>query len=181
MIIWTLQKAAILNHIQQSGFYQPDFSMSPFLWDKPELAKPYARVLQAFNRHNQTSLPGLIFGFTASDNRCIYDLPTAEDFCRHMAPRMDAIRSLWRNLTERQNCVLMQLEYPDNINPVFIDINDFQFLMPPLHSLPSVHPGGRRAVIRSDRHWQNRPLCLSQRNYPGTSALDHPREHSCLL
>ena len=131
MIIWTLQKAAILNHIQQSGFYQPDFSMSPFLWDKPELAKPYARVLQAFNRHNQTSLPGLIFGFTASDNRCIYDLPTAEDFCRHMAPRMDAIRSLWRNLTERQNCVLMQLEYPDNINPVFIDINDFQFLMPP--------------------------------------------------
>lgn len=140
MKIWTLQKKEILCHIEQTGFYQPDFSMSSYLRQFPALGALYNRVLRSFNRHNHSDLPGLVFAFTGSDNQYIYDLPTIDDFFSHMTPRMGAIRSLWKHLTEQQECVLLELEYPDTFNPIYIDINDFQFLMPPLVTAPPYTP-----------------------------------------
>lgn len=36
----------------------------------------------------------------------------------------------------KQNSVVVELEYPAPFNPLFIDINDFQFLMPPIMVIP---------------------------------------------
>ena len=32
--------------------------------------------------------------------------------------------------------MIIELNYEDNFNPIFIDMNDFQFLMPPIMLLP---------------------------------------------
>ena len=37
----------------------------------------------------------------------------------------------WKQLN-KENFVIIELDYEYNFNPIFIDINDFQFLMPPI-------------------------------------------------
>lgn len=41
------------------------------------------------------------------------------------------IGGFWKQL-DKENSVLIELNYEDDFNPIFIDINDFQFLMPPI-------------------------------------------------
>ena len=43
----------------------------------------------------------------------------------------------------------MELNYTESFNPIFIDINDFQFLMPPIMLLP---PYTKESLLRIQRN-----------------------------
>lgn len=45
------------------------------------------------------------------------------------------IGTFWKQL-DKENSVILELNYENDFNPIFIDINDFQFLMPPVMLLP---------------------------------------------
>lgn len=48
-----------------------------------------------------------------------------------MTRKKDAIESLW-NQFSKQDSIILELEYSESFNPMLIDLNDFQFLMPPV-------------------------------------------------
>jgi hypothetical protein len=135
MKFWTLQKRDILEKVLNDGCYQPDFSQSSYVKRIKHLDMLYDLVLDSFNRNNHTNLPGLLFAFTATDNQYIYDIPDIDAFVAYICDHAGAIKSLWNTLI-KDNVVIMELEYADNFNPIYIDINDFQFLMPPYVPLP---------------------------------------------
>ena len=135
MRFWTIQSTSVIEILRQKGFYQPDFSISRFLMKNPPLAELYRFVLNCYNQVNHARLPGLVFAFLKSDNNAVYQFQDADDFYQHMCSHGYAVKELW-NQFDPETSVVMELEYPDNFNPLFIDINDFQLLMPPMMVLP---------------------------------------------
>ena len=73
--------------------------------------------------------------FSRATNNAVYQFQDADDFYQHMCSHGYAVKELW-NQFDPETSVVMELEYPDNFNPLFIDINDFQLLMPPMMVLP---------------------------------------------
>lgn len=135
MKFWTVQKRAVLDKVLKTGYYQPNFEKSGYAQEIEHLDGLYGFVLQAFNKNNRSDLPGLIFAFAATDNEQIYEFLDIEAFHAYMCDHKAAIQSLWKKLA-REDVVILELEYEDNFNPLFIDINDFQFLMPPVMLMP---------------------------------------------
>ncbi len=144
MKFWTVQSRAVMETVYQKGVYQPDFSKSRYVSQIPNLEPLYAFLLSAFNGINNTELPGLIFAFAGSDGRQIYPLENIEEFYVFIQSKKNAIESLWRAMG-RENSVIVELDCDGAFNPIFIDINDFQFLMPPVTLLP---PYTRESIDR---------------------------------
>lgn len=135
MRFWTIQTMDVLEILRREGVYQPDFFQSRFLAANPPMADLYDFVLRCYNQVNGTCLPGLVFAFARSDNESVYLFGSAQEFYQYMCDHRYAIQSFWNQL-DPANSVVMELEYPQPRNPLFIDINDFQFLMPPMTVLP---------------------------------------------
>ena len=144
MIYWTIQRQEIVDMVLQGVDYYPDFKKSQFVQENSELLKLYNLILDSFNDINRTSLNGLIFTFMFGDEEGICHLPTIELFQEVMCCRKNVIQSLW-NRFKKNNYVIVKLELEQNFNPIFIDINDFQFLMPPIMLLP---PYTEQDIIR---------------------------------
>ena len=45
------------------------------------------------------------------------------------------LRGFWNQL-DQEEFVVMELEFKGYVNPLLIDLNDFQFLMPPIQYFP---------------------------------------------
>ncbi len=148
MKFWTIQTREVLEMIQKDGVYQPDFSKSRYLNENEALNDLYYFILQAFNSQNQKNLRGLIFAFARSDDRSIYPIGTIEEFYSFMQSKKAVLGGFLKNI-DKNNSVIMELNYTESFNPIFIDINDFQFLMPPIMLLP---PYTKESLLRIQRN-----------------------------
>ena len=129
MKIWTLQRKEVVDIIEKEGYYQPNFEKSDFIRDEPELKALYQLVLRGFNCNNNINSPGVIFGFMESDADCIHEI---SDFGEFLEKHKKQLCALWNRMLKQGKSVLLELEYNVEFNPIFIDLNDFQFLMPPI-------------------------------------------------
>lgn len=135
MKFWTVQRKEIINIVNEKGIYQPDFSKSDYLQVIPDLKHLYYMVLEAFNEVNNTNFPGLIFSFLKSDKESIYQIEDFNEFYAFIQNRKAAIYSMWNEL-KKKDAMILELEYETDFNPIYVDINDFQFLMPQITLLP---------------------------------------------
>ncbi len=131
MKFWTLQRREVVATVLKNGIYQPVFQKSTYLQAMPHLAPLYDLVLDSFNSVNGATLPGLIFAFLYGDNQNVREFQDVSDFLMAVRQHIDAIESLWKYAREA-DMRIVELDYSGNFNPIPIDINDFQFLMPPV-------------------------------------------------
>lgn len=131
MKFWTIQTKDVIEIIQEKGAYQPDFNRSRYLNSNKNLNDLYSVILQSFNQINKKDLPGIIYAFAKSDNNRIYSIETIKEFEEFIKSKQAVIGGFWKQL-DNENSVVIELNYEDDFNPIFIDINDFQFLMPPI-------------------------------------------------
>lgn len=139
MIFWTVQKKEIVDKILNGEDYYPNFKKSDSLMSNPNLFPLYQYVLNAFNRINGMDCEGLVFTFMYTEGNTIYDIDDAEEFYALITNRYQCIKSLWKSF-QKNDCLILQLEMDVDFNPIFIDINDFQFLMPPVFPMPPYGP-----------------------------------------
>ena len=95
-------------------------------------------VLDSFNNLNKTNLDGVVFAFCYADyeDGMIKPFKDINNFLTFMKERKLAIMSLWNSLCDDNHCII-EIEMSDvDFVPVYIDINDFQFIMPPIMLLP---------------------------------------------
>lgn len=135
MKFWTVQTRNVIKIIQEEGLYQPNFDSSRYINMNNKLNDLYYMILQSFNRINEKDLPGIVYAFAKSDDKGIHFIETAEEFERFIKNKKAVIDGFWKQL-DKDNYVIIELDYENNFNPIFIDINDFQFLMPPIILLP---------------------------------------------
>ncbi len=131
MRYWTIQTRDVVEQIHENGIFEPDFKKSRYIKIRPSLSELYDSFLSAFNRANNVSLAGLVFAFTYYEGTKYYEIKNIEGFTEVIRAKRNVIEGLWRNFDPQEHVVL-EVEYPENFNPLYIDINDFQFLMPPV-------------------------------------------------
>ena len=153
MKFWTIQTKNVIEIIQEEGIYQPDFDSSRYLNTNNELNDLYSVILQSFNRINEKDLPGIVYAFAKSDNNRIYSIETIEEFEKFINNKQAVIDGFWKWL-DKNNSVIIELDYENDFNPIFIDINDFQFLMPPFMLLPPYTKESRSRILRDIKQGQ---------------------------
>ena len=77
-------------------------------------------------------------------------------------PKKDVVVYFW-NKFKNDDSVILELEYQESFNPIFIDVNDFQFLMPPV----DLHPLLPYTNLDIDKLYEsiNKGVCISSK-YP---------------
>ena len=139
MKFWSLQKKDIIEYTLANGFYQPDFRKSDYLQLLPNIWPTYNLVLTSFNVVNGIDLPGLVFGFLYSSGHSLYEFANIGEFRTVVREKRAAIKSMWSNLAT-EDARVVELEYEEQFNPILIDINDFNFLIPPVGFPPPYTP-----------------------------------------
>lgn len=145
MRFWTVQSISVLETLQTEGMYQPDFSKSRYLEMNPSLTGIYDFLLDSFFRVNGFGLPGLIFAFAKCDGQNIAPFDDINDFYRYIGARKNAIASLWKHFPQKS--MVLELDLPIKFNPLWVDINDFQFLMPPVITAPPYTPDSEQRIL----------------------------------
>ncbi|WPK13626.1 hypothetical protein R6U77_08170 [Lysinibacillus louembei] len=135
MKIWTIQSKQVVDDIMGNNVYIPDFNKSSYLEKIPSLKDLYTFMLHSYNNVNGSHMPGVIFGFAKTDNRSLLEISDIDEFKELMIRKKEVIVSLWKQFSS-QGSVILELEYQENFNPICIDLNDFQFLMPPIVLVP---------------------------------------------
>ena len=135
MKVWTVQQMAAVQLVLSGKIYQPNFSLSPSLRDSPELSLLYEKMLQAYDNINHLSLPGLVFCFARTDNDSVWGPPNINAFKEMIIDSKGALKTLWAKLGEGSP-VILELEYTEPLNPLMVNLNDFQALMPPFVEMP---------------------------------------------
>lgn len=145
---WTVQKSFVVDEVNKNGIYKPDFSKSSFVlenkavFENDELESFYNYILSCFNSLNNTDCDGLIFSFAGYDfdDSSVFAFSGVEDFSDCMRRGYASIKSLWKKF-EDGDYKLLHLRREMDFNPVTIDINDFQLLMPPVQVIPPYDEG----------------------------------------
>lgn len=136
MKLWTVQKNFIIDHIMKNGEYTPVFQESDYAKKIPKLAVLYDYLLESFNHIHGKKFEGLVFCFTgANEYNQPAEIPSYTEFMQTVTGHKEAVKSLWNTLAGEDVSVL-ELDIPFLFNPLYIDVNDFQFLMPPIMVLP---------------------------------------------
>lgn len=144
MKFWTIQNKSVIEIIQKEGIYQPDFGKSRYLKLDKRLNDLYSVILQSFNQINKKDLPGIVYAFAKGDSNRIYSLESIEEFEKFIKIKKLVIEGFWKQL-DKDDSVIIELDYENCFNPIFIDINDFQFLMPPIMR---VYPYTKESISR---------------------------------
>ena len=132
---WTVQKRSVYETINEMGIYYPDFRLSDSFSDIQDLDQIYDFFLQSFNRNNDCDYDGLVFTFAGVVGDTIYIPGTYEVFKEMMIGSVHAVSSCWSRLIASDSVVLC-VEKEMNFNPIFIDYNDYSFIIPPVEILP---------------------------------------------
>lgn len=135
MVYWTIQKRDIIEKVLRGEEYYPDFSKSDFIAKNVDLSKLYNHLLYSYNFQNSTQLEGVIFTFMYGDRNAIYSLREFTDFEYIIRQSYDSVKSLWKHFL-KSDTVIVKMEIEQDFNPIYIDMNDFQFLMPPIILVP---------------------------------------------
>lgn len=138
-------------NLAKENIYQPDFKKSVYLKAYPELKELYGLVLNSYNKINNTNLPGLIFAFLQSDGQSVSEINNFNSFYSLIQNKKSAIWCLWRELIN-QDALIVELAYDEDFNPIVLDFNDFQFLMPPIEITESYT---ERDIIRIRQNISN--------------------------
>ena len=101
-------------------------------------------MLESFNKINGLNLRGIIFAFSQSDSQSVYEIENFTSFYLFIQNKRAVIESLWNELKSKDT-VILELNYDENFNPIFLDINDFQFMMPPIDFL---YPFTEQDIVR---------------------------------
>lgn len=128
-------KKEIINLVKKEGVYYPDFVKSEYLSLNPNLKNLYDLVLESFNKINAINLTGVIFAFSQSDGQSVYEIENVTSFYSFIHNKQAVIESSWNELKSKE-VVILELNYNESFNPIFLDINNFQFLMPPIVFIP---------------------------------------------
>ncbi len=158
MKYWTVQTKNVIDIVHEKGIFQPDFNISHYLNINANLKNLYYLVLKSFNTINDINLPGLIYAFAQSDGTKICPLKDINEFCTFIKDRKAVIDGFWKKLNKK-DVVIVELIYNETFNPIFIDINDFQFIMPPIIS---VYPYTKQSVYRIYREIQDGKITASE-------------------
>ena len=132
---WTIQKPEVINIVMREGTFLADFSKSAYLETIPDWDLLYEWLLKAYNIINKTDFNGLVFGFMRMVDEQVKDIEDLEEFLETVYDGKDALRSMW-NYFKMKNCKIVHLETERKYNPMGIDLNNFQVLMPPMLILP---------------------------------------------
>lgn len=135
MKFWTVQKQSVIDEVLETGIFYPDYKESNFVKENPQLLELYKLVTDSFNEVNNTQFSGVIFTFFDTDGNNILYYNNIEEFTAAIKYKKASIEALWKKFSPDEY-VIVELEFEPEFNPIFIDINDFQFLMPPLAPLP---------------------------------------------
>jgi len=135
MKYWSVQKRSVIDKLSKKGGYFPNFELSDTIIKIPKINDLYDFMLDTFNRINLMECEGLIFALCKLENGVISEISDVTEFSKIIHEKHNVIGSMWNTITEGDT-VLIELEYPDTFNPLYIDINDFQYLMPPIIPLP---------------------------------------------
>lgn len=136
MKLWSVQKKEVVYYVSRDGVFQPDFSKSEYLNGIPNLQPLYYFLLEVFNRRSRldVEVPGLIFCFAGIENQRVYEIQDIDGFTQLIQSRRAVVKDLW-NYFKLDNRVILELDYENldqTFDPILIDINDFQFIMPPI-------------------------------------------------
>ena len=144
MKIWTIQSYDVIEIIEKNETYFADFKKSSYLRQNENLKEIYTLLLNSFNHLNNESLSGLIFGFATSTSNNIIEIESIQSFKDFLNDNADIIGG-FINKIDKSNSVIIELDLEVDFNPVCLDINDFQFLMPPIMIM---HPFTKESVNR---------------------------------
>jgi len=133
--VWTVQKRAALNTCLTYDCFCPDFEKSDYLSRIPDLKYLYDMLLEAYNNMNSETLKGLVFSFCLEENGRISSFTNYEQFKWYITQNRSVVQSLWKSF-EAMDCVILKLRLRQTNNPLYIDFNNFQLLMPPITILP---------------------------------------------
>lgn len=147
MKFWTVQKKDHVYQALEEGMYFPDFKMSDTVRDNPRQGPLFDYLLQSFNTVNNCSFPGLIFTFLQAQGSEFGQIPDLESFMKLMFRRSDVVKTLWKYMDRPEN-VLVEMEVNEHfLNPLYIDLNDFWFLMEPRIVMPPYTEGEDRHLL----------------------------------
>lgn len=149
MILWTVQDKTVLKNIENDQVYQPDFEKSEYVKKIPELEALYDFTLKSFNELNNANVPGLVFAFSKIQDNQILPFSNYSDFENYIVDHMSKIYSMWKHFLLERDCFVLELHYENNFNPMFVDENDFQYIMPPLIKLPPYGPNAKDQILRA--------------------------------
>lgn len=162
--LWTVQDASVLETIKNDGVYYPDVKSGLYTNLVEGLDRLYYYMVACYNYNNNTSYKGLVFSFMGDDGEYIAGFPNYEFFKAYVAERKNAIESLWKTLN-RPGAVVLELEYEDDFNPIFMDINDFQYLMPPQQVIPPFSKESEAYILLNAAHGVFEPSAYPSRLY----------------
>ncbi|MGN0593822.1 MAG: hypothetical protein ACI4I6_01575 [Hominimerdicola sp.] len=135
MKFWTIQTKRVVEVIKEKGIYQPNFNQSRYLKINNNLNSLYSFIIQSFNQVNKTDLPGVVFAFAKSEGNMIFEINTFDEFKKFIISKKRVIEGFWNKL-DINNHIIIELDYEVDFNPMYVDINDFQFIMPPIIIFP---------------------------------------------
>lgn len=144
---WTVQKLDVITALLQYGTYQPSFEYSDYAAIIPGLPELYDFLLNSYNHVNGTDLPGLVFAFLEQGEEGIYDFPNYATFVRFIRSHRHALKSMWEHLASL-NTVVLCVEKELDFNAMCLDLNDFQYLMPPVRPMPPF-PDDYERIVKS--------------------------------
>ena len=131
MKFWTVQRRELVDKALREGEYQPELELSYYVGIKEELGELYETIRNAFCNVNGVEVPGLVFAYTKMKGDKVSEFSDIDDFRAYMKEHKESILSLWKYFKTKDR-VIVELDVPEDFNPIYVDINDFQFLMPPL-------------------------------------------------
>ncbi len=147
MKFWTVQTKSVLDTIKKEGIYLPDINKSNFVIEQPTLADLYLLITNSFNNVNNTDYYGVVFAFMKLKNNDVYQFLDYYAFLDGIYNNQDKIAALWKKFNDGEH-VLLEVDMAAEFNPIIIEINNFQYLMPPtIDFLPPYMPGDRDIII----------------------------------
>lgn len=136
MTLWTLQSEEVMNLIDTTGIYYPDFRRSHYPATSKDL---YIELLDSFNRINEMAVKGLAFCFGAyCTTDSMIELSSKELFDKYISGTgiKGMLSSGEYNLFDGSH-TLLKIKVEDSINPIIVNFADYCDLIPPQWFLSS--------------------------------------------
>ena len=143
---WTVQKKSVMDEVEEKGIFYPDFSKSTFVSENKGLADLYQFLLTNYNRVNACDYNGLIFSFMRMHGDEVTFFNNYDSFKAGIIENREKIESMWKKFIE-MDAVVVEIEMETHFNPFLIDINNWQFLMPPVIALPPYQSGDFNTIV----------------------------------
>lgn len=142
MKFWTIQSKEVMDIIESENAYYPDFSKSRYVLNKKPMNSLYSFVLNSFNSVNHESYKGVVFSFVKLNNNGIVAFKSSNEFSSYIKQKKNIVGQTWSCFS--RNSKILEIDLIDDFNPLYIDFNDYQIIMPidPITEILYGNPGG---------------------------------------